>query len=240
VMIGGVNYFTGQVFDMKAITAAAHKVGANCGFDLAHGAGNIELKLHEWDVDFACWCSYKYLNSGPGGVSGIFVNERHCNNTELPRLAGWWGHEKETRFLMEPGFKPMKSAEAWQMSNAPVLTMAAHKAAIDIFDEVGMDKLLKKQKLISGYLEFIVDEVNSTLTEEGKSLEIITPRNWEERGCQVSVIAHGYGKALFDTLTEEGVISDWREPNAIRMAPIPLYTSYEDIYRFGEILKAAL
>ena len=240
VMIGGVNYFTGQVFDMKAITAAAHKVGANCGFDLAHGAGNIELKLHEWDVDFACWCSYKYLNSGPGGVSGIFVNEKHCNNTELPRLAGWWGHEKETRFLMEPGFKPMKSAEAWQMSNAPVLTMAAHKAAIDIFDEVGMDKLLKKQKLISGYLEFIIDDINSTLTTPNTSLEIITPRNWDERGCQVSVIAHGYGKALFDTLTEEGVISDWREPNAIRMAPIPLYTSYEDIYRFGEILKNAI
>lgn len=240
VMIGGVNYFTGQVFDMKAITAAAHKVGANCGFDLAHGAGNIELKLHEWDVDFACWCSYKYLNSGPGGVSGIYVNEKHCNNTELPRLAGWWGHEKETRFLMKPGFKPMKSAEAWQMSNAPILTMAAHKAAIDIFDEVGMDKLLKKQRLISGYLEFIVDDVNKSITDSDKSLEIITPRNWDERGCQVSVIAHGYGKALFDTLTEEGVISDWREPNAIRMAPIPLYNSFEDIYRFGEILKAAL
>lgn len=240
VMIGGVNYFTGQVFDMKAITAAAHKVGANCGFDLAHGAGNIELKLHEWDVDFACWCSYKYLNSGPGGVSGIYVNEKHCNNTELPRLAGWWGHEKETRFLMEPGFKPIKSAEAWQMSNAPILTMAAHKAAIDIFDEVGMEKLLKKQKVISGYLEFIVDDVNASITDVEKSLEIITPRNWEERGCQVSVIAHGYGKDLFDTLTEEGVISDWREPNAIRMAPIPLYNSYEDIYRFGEILKKAL
>ncbi|MGB0887716.1 MAG: kynureninase [Vicingaceae bacterium] len=241
VMIGGVNYFTGQVFDMKAITAAAHKVGANCGFDLAHGAGNIELKLHEWDVDFACWCSYKYLNSGPGGVSGIFVNERHCNNTELPRFAGWWGHEKETRFLMEPGFKPMKTAEAWQMSNAPVLSMAAHKAAIDIFDEVGMDKLLKKQKLISGYLEFIVDDVNESLNASAdKSLEIITPRNWEERGCQVSVIAHGFGKSLFDKLTEEGVISDWREPNAIRMAPIPLYNSYEDIYRFGEILKKAI
>ena len=241
VMIGGVNYFTGQVFGMKAITAAAHKVGANCGFDLAHGAGNIELKLHEWDVDFACWCSYKYLNSGPGGVSGIFVNERHCNNTELPRFAGWWGHEKETRFLMEPGFKPMKTAEAWQMSNAPVLSMAAHKAAIDIFDEVGMDKLLKKQKLISGYLEFIVDDVNESLNASAdKSLEIITPRNWEERGCQVSVIAHGFGKSLFDKLTEEGVISDWREPNAIRMAPIPLYNSYEDIYRFGEILKKAI
>jgi len=240
VMIGGVNYFTGQVFDMKSITEAAHQVGANCGFDLAHGAGNIDLKLHEWDVDFACWCSYKYLNSGPGGVSGVFINERHCNNTDLPRFAGWWGQEKETRFLMEKGFKPMKSAEAWQMSNAPVLTMAAHKAAIDIFEEVGMDKLLKKQRLLSGYLEFIVDDINSSLSESEKSLEIITPRNWEERGCQVSVIAHGYGKSLFDKLTEEGVISDWREPNAIRMAPVPLYNSFKDIYRFGEILTKAL
>ncbi|PCI99208.1 MAG: kynureninase [Flavobacteriales bacterium] len=240
VMIGGVNYFTGQVFDMKAITDAAHSVGANCGFDLAHGVGNIELKLHEWNVDFACWCSYKYLNSGPGGVSGVYINERHCNNTDLPRFAGWWGQEKETRFLMEKGFKPMKTAEAWQMSNAPVLSMAAHKAAIDIFDEVGMDKLLKKQKLISGYLEFIVDDVNESLSSSNKSLEIITPRDWKERGCQVSVIAHGFGKSLFDELTAEGVITDWREPNAIRMAPIPLYNSFEDIYRFGEILKEAL
>jgi kynureninase len=240
VMIGGVNYFTGQVFNMKAITEAAHQVGANCGFDLAHGAGNIELKLHEWDVDFACWCSYKYLNSGPGGVSGVFVHERHCNNTELPRLAGWWGQEKETRFLMEKGFKPMKTAESWQMSNAPVLSMAAHKAAIDIFDEVGMDKILKKQKLISGYLEFIVDDVNESLVSTEQSLEIITPRDWAERGTQVSVIAHGFGKDLFDKLTEEAVISDWREPNVIRMAPIPLYNSFEDIYRFGKILKKAL
>jgi kynureninase len=240
VMIGGVNYFTGQVFNMKAITESAHKVGANCGFDLAHGVGNIELKLHDWNVDFACWCSYKYLNSGPGGVSGVFINERHCNNTDLPRFAGWWGQEKETRFLMEKGFKPIKSAEAWQMSNAPVLSMAAHKAAIDIFDEVGMEELLKKQRLLSGYLEFIVDDINSTLSNSEKSLEIITPRKWEERGCQVSVIAHGYGKELFDKLTAEGVISDWREPNAIRMAPVPLYNSFEDIYHFGEILKAAL
>ena len=241
VMIGGVNYFTGQVFDMKAITEAAHKVGANCGFDLAHGAGNIGLKLHEWNVDFACWCSYKYLNSGPGGVSGVFINERHCNNVDLPRFAGWWGQEKETRFLMEKGFKPMKTAEAWQMSNAPVLSMAAHKAAIDIFDEVGMDKLLKKQKLISGYLEYIIDDVNKSLAASSdRSLEIITPRDWKERGCQVSVIAHGFGKSLFDTLTAEGVISDWREPNAIRMAPIPLYNSFEDIFRFGQILKLAI
>jgi len=242
VMIGGVNYFTGQVFNMQAITESAHKVGAYCGFDLAHGAGNIELKLHEWNVDFACWCSYKYLNSGPGGVSGIYVNEKHCNNTELPRFAGWWGHDKKTRFLMEKGFQPMQSAEAWQMSNAPVLTMAAHKASIDIFDEVGMEKLLKKQKTLSGYLEFIVDTISDNYLNktEGKWLEIITPRNWDERGCQVSVIAHGFGKALFDQLTNEGVISDWREPNAIRMAPVPLYNSYSDIYRFGEILQKAI
>ncbi len=240
VMIGGVNYFTGQVFNMKAITEAAHKVGANCGFDLAHGAGNIELKLHDWNVDFACWCSYKYLNSGPGGVSGIFVHEKHCNNTDLPRFAGWWGHDKDTRFLMEKGFQPMQSAESWQMSNAPILTMAAHKASVDIFDEVGMDKLLKKQKTLSGYLEFIVDDINTSLNGTNKSLEIITPRNWEERGCQVSVIAHGFGKELFNQLTEQGVITDWREPNAIRMAPVPLYNSYEDIYRFGEILLKAV
>jgi len=244
VMIGGVNYFTGQVFDMKAITEAAHQVGAYCGFDLAHAAGNIELKLHDWKVDFACWCSYKYLNSGPGGVSGIYVNEKHCNNTGLPRFAGWWGHEKETRFLMEKGFKPMKSAEAWQMSNAPVLTMAAHKAAVDIFDEVGMEKLLKKQRLLSSYLEFIIDDINSYLTThhsspntQHPSLEIITPRNWNERGCQVSIVAHGYGKNLFNKLLDKGVITDWREPNVIRLAPVPLYNSFTDIYKFGEILK---
>ena len=242
VLIGGVNYFTGQVFDMKSITEAAHKVGATCGFDLAHGVGNIELKLHEWNVDFACWCSYKYLNSGPGGVSGIYVHERHCENTDLPRFAGWWGHEKETRFLMEKGFKPIKTAEAWQMSNAPVLSMAAHKAAIDIFDEVGMEKLLAKQKLLAGYLEFIVDDISEHFLNKasGKWLEIITPRDWKERGCQVSVIAHGFGKTLFDKLTAEGIISDWREPNAIRMAPVPLYNSFEDIYRFGEILSKYL
>jgi kynureninase len=242
VMIGGVNYFTGQVFDMEAITKAAHNVGANCGFDLAHGAGNIELKLHEWNVDFACWCSYKYLNSGPGGVSGVFVHERHCDNTELPRFAGWWGHDKESRFLMEKGFQPMKSAEAWQMSNAPVLTMAAHKASIDIFDKVGMSQLLKKQRTLSGYLEYIVDEISDKKLnkEDGKWLEIITPRDWKQRGCQVSVIAHGFGKSLFDQLTANGIISDWREPNAIRMAPVPLYNSFEDVYRFGEILTEAL
>ena len=242
VMIGGVNYFSGQVFNMKSITEAAHKVGANCGFDLAHAAGNIELKLHEWNVDFACWFSYKYMNSGQVGVSGIFVHEKHCNNTDLPRFAGWWGHDKNSRFLMEKGFQPMQSAEAWQMSNAPVLTMAAHKAAIDIFDEVGMERLLAKQKLLSGYLEFIIDDINERFLNktEGKWLNNITPRNWEERGCQVSIIAEGFGRPLFDALLKEGIISDWREPNVIRMAPVPLYNSFLDIYKFGETLSKAI
>lgn len=242
VMIGGVNYFTGQVFDMATITSKAHEVGAYCGFDLAHGAGNVALKLHDWKVDFACWCSYKYLNSGPGGVSGVYIHESHCNNTELPRFAGWWGHDKSTRFLMEKGFQPMQSAEAWQMSNAPILTMAAHKASIDIFEEAGMDKLLKKQRVLSGYLEYIIDTISEKHLNksEGKWLEIITPRDWDKRGCQVSVIAHGFGKELFNVLTAEGVITDWREPNAIRMAPVPLYNSFEDIYRFGELLIKAI
>ena len=240
IMIGGVNYFTGQVFDMQSITEAGHKVGAYVGFDLAHAVGNIQLNLHEWNVDFATWCSYKYLNSGPGGVSGIFINEKHCNNTDLPRFAGWWGHDKATRFLMEKGFKPMKTAEAWQMSNAPVLSMAAHKAAIDIFSKVGMDQLIKKQQLLSGYMEFIIDDINLSLLDSNKSLEIITPRNWKERGCQLSIVAHGYGKHLFDSLMNEGVITDWREPNVIRLAPVPLYNSFEDIYRFGEVLTKAI
>ncbi|MBL4651624.1 MAG: kynureninase [Flavobacteriales bacterium] len=243
VMIGGVNYFTGQAFDMKSITEAGHKVGANVGFDLAHAVGNIKLELHDWDVDFACWCSYKYMNSGPGGVAGIYVNQKHCDNADLPRFAGWWGHEQETRFLMEKGFKPMKSAEAWQMSNAPVISMAVHKASVDIFAEVGMDALLEKQKLLSGYLEFIVDDINTQKGFENlkeKGLENITPRNWNERGCQVSIVANGYGRPLFDHLMQQGVIADWREPNVIRMAPVPLYNSFEDVYRFGEVLSEAL
>lgn len=238
VIFGGVNYLTGQVFDMELITKKGHEVGAMVGFDLAHAVGNVQLELHKWEVDFACWCSYKYLNSGPGGVSGVFVNEKHCNNTDLPRFAGWWGHDKESRFLMENGFKPMKSAESWQMSNAPVLSMAAHKASIDIFDEVGMTSLLQKQRLLSGFLEFIIEDINEKYGEV--ILENITPREWDKRGCQISIIAHNYGKPMFDKLTEEGVIVDWREPNVIRMAPVPLYNSFEDVYRFGEVLMRVL
>lgn len=237
VMIGGVNYYTGQVFDLENIAKAGHAVGAKVGFDLAHAAGNIILKLNEWGPDFAAWCSYKYLNSSPGGVSGIFVHERHHNDKELVRLAGWWGHDKETRFLMEKGFNPIASAEAWQLSNAPVLGMAAHLASLDIFDEVGMEALRAKTLLLSGYLEYIVDDIAEK--KEAK-LEIITPREWSKRGCQLSIVAHGYGKQLFDYLTKEGVIVDWREPNVIRMAPVPMYNSFEDIYKFGKILEAGL
>jgi len=235
IMIGGVNYFSGQVFDMQGITKAGQAAGALVGFDLAHGAGNIELKLHEWNVDFAAWCSYKYLNSGPGSVAGAFVHKNHHNSLDLPLFAGWWGHDKKTRFLMDSTFVPIPSAERWQLSNAPVLSMAACRASLDIFDEVGMPSLIQKSKTLVAYLEFIVDAINA---EKGNCLQIITPK--ERRGCQLSIVANGYGKALYQSLIDQGVIPDWREPNVIRCAAIPLYTSFEDLYRFGQILKKLL
>ncbi len=237
ILIGGVNYYTGQVFDMETITKAGHSVGAKVGWDLAHAAGNLVLKLHEWNIDFAAWCSYKYLNSGPGGVSGMFVHEKHVKDENLIRFGGWWGHDKETRFLMEKGFRPMPTAEAWQLSNAPVFGMAAHLASLQIFDEVGMEALRSKTLLLSGYLEHILDGVAN---ETGANLEIITPREWKSRGCQISVVAHGYGRKLFEHLMDNGVVVDWREPNVIRMAPVPLYNSFTDVYKFGQILKSAL
>jgi len=238
VLFGGVNYYTGQLFDIKAITKAAHSVGAFAGFDLAHAAGNVELKLHDWDVDFACWCSYKYLNSGPGGVAGAYIHEKHAANKDLPRFAGWWGYKKETRFKMERGFDAIPSAEGWQLSNAPVLSMAAHKAALDIFDEAGVDKLHEKRKLLAGYLHYVLNDINSRQAE--KVIEIITPANEEERGCQVSILMLKRGKEIFNELTKQGVIADWREPNVIRVAPVPLYNSFEDIYRFGEIVRTTI
>ncbi|MDX1350787.1 MAG: kynureninase, partial [Putridiphycobacter sp.] len=239
IMIGGVNYYTGQLFDMKTITEAGHSVGAMVGFDLAHAAGNIALELHEWGVDFAAWCSYKYLNSSPGGVSGMFVHQRHEYNPELPRFAGWWGYDKETRFLMEPGFNPMKGAEGWQLSNAPILGMAANLASLDIFDEVGMAALVKKRDDLTAYLEFIVNAVSES-QKAICNLEIITPKDKNRRGAQLSILAHGMGKPLFDYITKKGVIADWREPNVIRIAPVPLYNNYQDVYRFGEILEEGI
>jgi kynureninase len=238
VLFGGVNYYTGQLFDMKTITEAAHAVGAYAGFDLAHAAGNVELHMHDWNVDFACWCSYKYLNSGPGGVAGAYIHEKHATNKELPRFAGWWGHTKETRFKMEKGFDAIPTAEGWQLSNAPVLSMAAHKAALDVFEEAGMENLHAKRELLSGYLHFILNDINNRQKE--KVLEIITPANEKERGCQVSIRMKKNGKIIFDELTKQGVVADWREPNVIRVAPVPLYNSFEDIYRFGNIISSII
>jgi len=238
VLFGGVNYYTGQLFDLKMITEAAHSVGAYAGFDLAHAAGNVELQLHDWNVDFACWCTYKYLNSGPGGVAGAYIHEKHVTNKELPRFAGWWGYKKETRFKMGKGFDPIPSAEGWQLSNAPILLMAAHKASLDIFEEAGMERLHEKRKQLAAYLHFVLNDINRRQVE--KVLEIITPANVVERGCQVSIMMLKDGKRVFDELTKQGVIADWREPNVIRIAPVPLYNSFEDIFRFGEIINSIL
>jgi kynureninase len=235
VLFGGVNYYSGQVMDMETITKAAHEVGTYCGFDLAHAVGNVELKLNEWDVDFACWCSYKYLNSGPGGVAGVYINDRHINNASLPRLAGWWGHDKDTRFRMEKGFKPISTAEGWQVSNAPILSMAAHKASLDVFEEAGFDNLLAKGKELSDYLFFVIDSINAG---KEKVIEVITPR--DAKGCQVSMLMLKNGREVFNALKEHGVMADWREPNVIRIAPVPLYNTFADIYWFGEILRRAL
>jgi len=234
VMFGGVNYYSGQVFDMAGITAAAHQAGAYCGFDLAHAAGNIELKLHDWNVDFACWCSYKYLNSGPGGVAGAYIHQRHITNAELPRLAGWWGYEKATRFQMQKGFNPIPTAEGWQLSNAPVLSMAAHKASLDVFADAGMDRLVKKGQQLSDYLLFILQDINSQAQE--RIIEVITPAT--AKGCQVSMLMLKKGRDVFDALKQHGVVSDWREPNVIRVAPVPLYNSFRDVFTFGQIVKA--
>lgn len=237
VLIGGVNYYTGQVFDMKTITEAGHKYGAYVGWDLAHAAGNIELKLNEWNVDFAAWCSYKYMNSGPGNASGYFVHEVHHNDLDLPRFAGWWGHNKKRRFLMEPNFDPARSADGWQISNLPILSLAPYLASVDMFAEVGMQKLIHKRNLITAYLEYILHEIDK---EVDSTFEIITPSNQEERACQLSVFLHGEGRSLFDYLMKNGVITDWREPNVIRLAPVPLYTSFEDMYEFGQVLKTGI
>ena len=237
VLIGGVNYYTGQVFDMKTITEAGHKAGAYVGWDLAHAAGNIELQLHDWKVDFAAWCSYKYMNSGPGNASGCFIHEKHHTNSELPRFAGWWGHNKERRFKMEPNFDPVQGADGWQISNLPILSLAPYLASVELFAEIGMEALIAKRNTITSYLEFVLHEIDR---EVKGNFEIITPSKPTERGCQLSVFLHGEGRSLFDYLMKNGVIVDWREPNVIRLAPVPLYTSFEDIYHFGQILKRGI
>ena len=230
VMIGGVNYYTGQAFNMQAITAAAHAVGAIAGFDLAHAAGNLHLKLHDWDIDFAVWCTYKYLNSGPGGTSGVFVNQKHGDKPELVRFAGWWGHDEQERFQMKKGFKPMIGAAGWQLSNAQIFPMAIHKASLEMFAAAGIENLRKKSELLTAYLEFILNDYVQYLT-------VITPSDPNQRGCQLSIIMKNNGKKLFDYLQTQNILPDWREPDVIRMSPVPMYNSFEDIFRIGAALK---
>jgi len=230
ILIGGVNYYTGQAFDMKAITKVGRKIGAYVGFDLAHAAGNLLLKLHDWDVDFAAWCSYKYLCAGPGSPGGVFVHERHAN-WDGPRFAGWWGHDKKTRFEMDPDFVPITGAEGWQISNAPILSMSCLISSMTISDEVGMPALREKSETLTGYLEFLVHTISD-------KVDIITPADPQQRGCQLSLVVRENGKHVFNQLGVEGVVCDWRKPDVIRIAPTPLYNSYADIYRFFEILKS--
>ena len=235
VFFGGINYYSGQVFDMQAITKAAHEVEACCGFDLAHAAGNVDLKLHEWGVDFACWCNYKYLNSGPGAIAGAFIHENHISNKTHPALTGWWGNEKETRFKMEKEFQPINSAEAWQLSNPSILDMAAHRASIDIFNEAGFENIVIKSKKLTGFAIFILQQINKLSGKE--IIKIITPLNPFERGSQISMLVNENGKKIFDSLKANGIIADWREPDVIRIAPVPLYNSYKDVYWFGNVLS---
>ena len=231
IMIGNTNYYTGQFFDMKRIAELGHKKGCMVGFDCAHGAGNVDLNLHGSGVDFAVWCSYKYLNSGPGSLGGCFVHERHANDKNLPRFTGWWGHNKTTRFGMRDSFDPIPGAEAWQLSNPPIFPMAAIRASLDIFMEAGMENLRKKSFLLTGYLEYLIDEMNLN------KIKIITPRDPKERGCQLSIQVENADKSLFNKITKKGVIADWREPDVIRVAPVPLYNSFEDVFKFVEVLK---
>lgn len=236
VIFGGVQYYSGQFFEIDKITQAGHQAGAIVGFDLAHAVGNVSLNLHKDDVDFAVWCSYKYLNSGPGAIAGAFVHERHGKNFELPRFAGWWGHHEGERFQMKKGFRPMEGVDGWQLSNFPILQGAAHLASMEIFDKAGMKNLVAKSKALTGFLEFLLNDIDP----DKKHFTILTPSNPKERGCQLSIFMLHNGRKVFQKLAQSGVIADWREPNVIRVAPVPLYNSFEDVYRFAEIFRSAV
>lgn len=240
VIFGGVQYYSGQLFNIKAITEAAHKAGAYAGFDLAHAIGNVPLQLHGDDVDFAVWCSYKYLNSGPGSVAGAFVHERHAKNSDLPRMAGWWGHHEKERFLMKKGFMPMPGIDGWQLSNFPVLSGAAHLASLELFEKAGMKALRKKSTTLTGYLEFLLTQGDPHQAH----FTIITP---QERGCQLSILVNRNGRKIFDAITRKGVVADWRESDlspydagVIRLAPVPLYNNFQDVFRFADIFMRSL
>lgn len=226
ILLGGVNYATGQAFDMERITRAGHKQGCVVGFDLAHAAGNLPLKLHEWQPDFAVWCSYKYLNGGPGCIAGCFVHERHARAWALPRFAGWWGHDEQTRFEMGPDFRPMWGAEGWQLSNPPIVSLAVLRASMDIFHEAGMKQLRAKSESLTGYLEFLLNHGRS------QTFSIVTPPDKERRGAQLSIRIPHKGRALCEKLIQQGIHGDWREPDTYRVAPVPLYNTYLDVFQF--------
>ena len=234
IMLGNTNYYTGQYFDIKKITEWGHAKGCFVGFDCAHGAGNVPLNLHESGCDFAVWCNYKYLNAGPGGMGSAFVHERHHHDPSIPRFEGWWGHNKNTRFKMRDAFEPMPTTEAWQLSNPPILAMAAVWASLKIFDEAGMDRLRKKAIALTGYLEYLVKSLGENV------IQIITPSDPNQRGSQLSIQIKNADKKLFEIITEKGVIADWREPDVIRVAPVPMYNSFEDVFNFYTILKNAI
>jgi kynureninase len=231
VMIGGVNYYTGQFFDLKRIASLGHKQGCVVGFDCAHGAGNVQLNLHDSGADFAVWCSYKYLNSGPGSLSGVFVHERHANRKDLNRFTGWWSHNKQTRFRMRDEFDQLPGAEGWQLSNPPILSMAAIRASLAVIETAGFENLCKKSTQLTGYFEYLINELNNY------DIKIITPSDPKQRGCQLSIQVKNADKTLHKKLTQEGIITDWREPDVIRCAPVPLYNSYMDVFQFVERLK---
>jgi kynureninase len=234
LLVGGVNYYTGQYLDLKKIAELGHAKDCMVGIDLAHGAGNIQPNLHESSVDFAAWCTYKYLNSGPGSLSGLFVHEKHAQRKDLPRFAGWWNHNKETRFNMRQPFDVMDGAEGWQLSNPPILSMAAIKASLDIFDKVGMEALLKKSNKLTGFFEYLIKQIATD------TIKIITPANPNERGCQLSLQVKNADKNLHKKLTENNIITDWREPDVIRCAPVPMYTSFEDVFYMVKTLESLL